>query len=683
MRPLTPDEPDRLGGFRLIAHLGSGDLGDVYLGVDPEGRPAAVRAVRLEYASDHAFRTGFTREADGTTRARGRFIPPLLGHDLAAERPWLATGFVAGPRLRDMVGRGGPLPGPALRLLARGLAEALDHMHTQGCVHRDLSPTTVLVDATGPKLIGLGIGRALEGSPVGRGRSTRPPAYTAPEYLAGRAVLPEGDLFSLGAVLLFAGTGRAPFGEGRSAEVTARVLREPPDLSGVPEELRDTIAACLDKLPENRPSAARLLEELGGPLPDEPPAPSWLPPRSRETVIRAEEAYRSVAAPTLGPLPPPGFDPFPVTIRATGPRPHGRALLRVCALVFVLLLFAVLGVYSLSGAEREASGTAASTCSPHNGPSETLPPPEAPEASFSPDTLVELAFSLDGATLAVTTGDGTTLWNWRSSSAVAHVPNEAAPLPPAPAAFSPNGCLIAQASLHGALVTDLSTGRSWTIASGRTIRSVAFSPNGAELALAIDNDPDRRFLHLYDTETWKPTTALAGSGSLGAVRYTLDGRTVAGGESGGGVATWRTPGGARIGLVRDRNGAGAGAFDVVTGNGGVLVIRGDRVLLMNPTMDREVRAFVPADDHGVPVDVVHSPSSGRVLAARLAPQTDAAFLSIWDFETGEPVRTPWSPPALFPIAISPDGSRLAGVRPETGDIAVYDMGMTLMGILSE
>ncbi|MGQ4271735.1 protein kinase domain-containing protein [Nocardiopsis changdeensis] len=684
MRPLTPDEPDRLGGFRLIAHLGSGDLGAVYLGVSPDGRPAAVRAVRRDFAADPGFRTGFARDAAEAALVRGRFTPPLLGHDLSAEHPWVATGFVAGPCLRDLVRGGGPLPEPSLLLLARGLAEALERLHGQGCVHRDLSPAHVLVDAAGPRLIGLGIGRALADSAALR--EARPPAYTAPEYLAGRTVLPAGDLFSLGSVLLFAATGRTPFDAGPvsgaddPAAVVRRVLREPPDLSGLPDSLRDLVGACLDKLPENRPTAARLLDELGGPLPEEPPEPGWLPPRSRAAVTRAEESYRSVAAPVLGPLPRPGFDPFPVTA-APGPRRRGRVLLRLCAVLAVLLLIGVAGVYTLSG-PRGGSGPAASSCPLRDGVAESLPPPEAPQVDFSADTLVELSFSPDGATLAVATNDGVTLWDWRSSLAVAHLPNDRALLPPAPAAFSPDGCLVAQASRQGALVTDLATGRNRTVAAERQVLAAAFSPDGGELALATDGGPGHGYLHLYDTVSWEETGSLSGSGALADVRYTRDGRTVAAGESGGGVVAWRTSGEHRIGVVRDRSGAGAGAFDVVPGDGGVLVPRGDRVLLVDPSTDREVREFVPDQGHGVPVDVVYSASSDLVIAALLGPGTDEAGMAVWDFASGAPEDTQWTPPALFPVAISPDGSRVAGVRQETGDIAVYDMEMTLMGLLA-
>ncbi|MFL1380168.1 protein kinase domain-containing protein [Nocardiopsis protaetiae] len=685
MRPLTPDEPDRLGGFRLIAHLGSGDLGAVYLGVDPDGRPAAVRAVREDFAADPGFRTGFAHDAAEASRVRGRFTPPLLGHDLSAEHPWVATGFVAGPCLRDLVRGAGPLPEPALLLLARGLAEALERLHGQGCVHHELSPAHVLVDAAGPRLIGLGIGRARSGSAARR--SPRPPAYTAPEYLAGRTVLPAGDLFSLGAVLLFAATGRTPFDAGPPgrpddpAAVVRRVLREPPDLSGLPDALRDLVDACLDKLPENRPTAERLLDALGGPLPEDPPEPDWLPPRARAVVARAEESYRSVAAPVLGPLPRPGFDPFPVAA-APGPRRRGRTLLRLCAVLSVLLLLGVIGVYTLTGSQG-GSEFAAASCPQYNGPVEDLPPPEDPQVDFSSDTLVELSFSPDGETLAVATNAGVTLWNWRSSLPVAHLPNDRALLPPAPAAFSPDGCLVSQASRQGALVTDLATGRTRAVAAEMPVLATAFSPDGGELALATDSDPERRYLHLYDTVSWEETGSLSGSGALADVRYTRDGQTVAAGEAGGGVVAWRTSGRHRIGVIRDRSGAGAGAFDVVSGDEGMLVPRGDRVLLMDPSTDREVREFVPAQGNGVPVDVVYSPSTDLVLAALLGPGTADAGLAVWDFESGAPEETRWSPPALYPIAISPDGSRLAGVRQETGEIAVYDMELTLMGLLTE
>ena len=110
MRPLNPDEPTRLGEFRIIAHLGSGGMGRVYLGAGPQGSPAAVTVVRAAYAVDLDFRARFAREAALAPRMRNRFTPPHLGHDLSAPVPWAATAYVPGPRCAPSYGAPAPSP---------------------------------------------------------------------------------------------------------------------------------------------------------------------------------------------------------------------------------------------------------------------------------------------------------------------------------------------------------------------------------------------------------------------------------------------------------------------------------------------------------------------------------------------------------------------------------------------
>ncbi|MEE2039149.1 protein kinase [Nocardiopsis sp. CT-R113] len=694
MRPLNPDEPTRLGEFRLIAHLGSGGMGRVYLGADPRGRPAAVTVVRAAYAVDLDFRARFTREAALAPRMRNRFTPPHLGHDLSAPVPWTATAYVPGPTLRALVRRTGPLPATAVTTVARGLAETLDAVHSTGAVHRGLTPSTVLVDAHGPRLIDFGVSRAVDGARLTRpGEGVGRPAYLAPEHLSGGAATPPSDLFSLGGALLFAATGADPFGEGQPSDVLYRVLREPPALDGVPGSLRPLVAACLDKLPENRPTAQEVLDHLGGPLPAEPPSAPWLPPRAHAVVAETEEAYRSTAAPqsegTASPDPwaafAPGSHPAPTARPGSGRR--RRIALRVVSLLGVVVLLAGAGLYAVALPAWEAAGGtgAARDCSASGRISENLALTGPPQVMFPTGVPLELSFSPDGTVLAVSQVDRVTLWDWEASRPLARIDNEAATVPPTPAAFSPDGCLLAYGTLDGAAVTDLGTGRAWTVGPRQPARSAAFSPDGTSLAVGVQSDPGARFLHLYDTEDWKLTSALPGSGSLGAIQYSPDGTTVAGGEVDGGVAVWRAEddGIDPLGLVSERAGVGADAFDILPDGSGVLLIRSDRVLLVEPENERVLREFVPDDEDHFLVDVAYSEASSRVFAALLAPGTGSGSTMAWDYRDAASARLGQDLPRLFPLALSPDGARLAGLRADTGDLAVYDTDLSLLGVIGD
>ncbi|MGW7584198.1 protein kinase domain-containing protein [Kitasatospora sp. NPDC054768] len=265
MRALGSDDPRRVGGYRLLRRLGSGGMGRVYLGRTAGGRTVAVKVVRSELTDDAEFRARFRQEVAAARRVGGAWTAPVLDADTEGARPWVATGYVAGPALGDAVRTYGPLPEPAVRSLGVGLAEALAHVHGLGLVHRDVKPSNVLLTLDGPRLIDFGIARALDaaGGLTRSGYVVGSPGFMSPEQANGQAVGPAGDVFSLGAVLAFAATGVHPFGEGVSAAVLLyRVLHEEPDVAGLPEPLRGIVLGCLAKDPAARPTPRQLRARL-------------------------------------------------------------------------------------------------------------------------------------------------------------------------------------------------------------------------------------------------------------------------------------------------------------------------------------------------------------------------------------------------------------------------------------
>ncbi|MFW5416085.1 protein kinase [Nocardiopsis sp. CNT-189] len=291
MYELRPDDPRELGGYTLLRRIGAGGMGVVYLGVPAGGgEPAAVKAVRPEYAEDAEFRARFAGEAELARRVRGPYTARVLGADTEGPTPWLATEYVPGPGLDRAVRDGGPFPEDSLRVLAAGLAEALSAIHSVGLVHRDLKPSNVLLSPRGPQVIDFGISRAVDATSFTRtGQTLGTPGYMSPEQATGADLDHRGDVFSYGGVLVFAATGRQPFGTGDPAALLYRVVNEEPDLSGVPDGLRGLIASCLAKDPADRPGLDAVLAGLGAdPLPgsDEEAATAWLPDSVATQVIR-------------------------------------------------------------------------------------------------------------------------------------------------------------------------------------------------------------------------------------------------------------------------------------------------------------------------------------------------------------------------------------------------------------
>ncbi|MEV8094322.1 serine/threonine-protein kinase [Kitasatospora sp. NPDC085879] len=288
MEPLGAADPARVGAYRLLGRLGAGGMGRVYLGRTAGGRTVAVKVVRGELADDPEFRARFRQEVAAARLVGGRWTAPVLDADTEGDHPWVASGYVAGPSLDAAVRRHGPLPVPAVHTLGAALAEALEQVHGLGLVHRDVKPSNVLLALDGPRLIDFGIARALDAATAltRSGYVVGSPGYLSPEQAAGEPAGPAGDVFSLGAVLAFAATGTAPFGEGVSAAVLLyRVLHEEPDLDGLTGPLYEAVRACLAKHAADRPTPAALRALLA---PGASPASGdWLPSAVSAAVARS------------------------------------------------------------------------------------------------------------------------------------------------------------------------------------------------------------------------------------------------------------------------------------------------------------------------------------------------------------------------------------------------------------
>ena len=258
-------DPERIGPYVVLGRLGSGSMGQVYLGRSAAGRLVAVKTIRVELAEEAGFRTRFAQEVAAARKVSGVFTAAVVEADPEADLPWLATAYVPAPSLARLVLACGPLPVATVRWLAAGCAEALASIHGAGLVHRDLKPSNVLVAPDGPRVIDFGVARAAErmGRTTARG-AVGTPAYMAPEQARDtREASVASDVYSLGATLLFAATGHPPYSGASVMDVLARLATEEPDLSGLPGELSEVITACLHRVPRQRPTSTAMLVQLG------------------------------------------------------------------------------------------------------------------------------------------------------------------------------------------------------------------------------------------------------------------------------------------------------------------------------------------------------------------------------------------------------------------------------------
>ncbi|MFZ3555685.1 protein kinase domain-containing protein [Streptomyces sp. BH055] len=321
--PLGADDPQDIGSFNIIGLLGVGGMGEVYLGASDKGY-AAVKRVRPRLVSSERFE----REVGILYRAPAGVAPRVLASDGTAERPWFATEYVPGLTVDEAVRLRGPLPADALWLLLAEAAAHLSAVHASEIVHRDIKPGNVMLVRDGVKLIDFGIARAADQARLTKsGGSYGTQGFSAPEQQAGdEDVDAPADVYALGALVLYAASGRTP-----------GVVPDVEPLRAVDAGLAAVIGSCLATGPEARPTAGEVAEAARAHLPVPPPV--W--PSEVMSRITSRRAFAATPVGKLDTVPPPdqAVGPTPGTAPPSTvlPRPPlARRLLLPAAAVLAL-----------------------------------------------------------------------------------------------------------------------------------------------------------------------------------------------------------------------------------------------------------------------------------------------------------------------------------------------------------
>nr|P54742.1 RecName: Full=Serine/threonine-protein kinase AfsK [Streptomyces griseus]BAA08203.1 afsKG [Streptomyces griseus] len=357
---LTQHDPRRIGPFEVLGRLGAGGMGLVYLARSASGRRVAIKTVRTELAEDQLFRVRFTREVEAARAVSGFYTAAVVDADPRAAVPWLATAYVPAPSLEEIVNECGPMPTQAVRWLAAGIAQALQSIHGAGLVHRDLKPSNVLVVEDGPRVIDFGIASGVSNTRLTMTNvAVGTPAYMSPEQARdSRSVTGASDIFSLGSTLVFAATGHAPFHGANPVETVFMLVREGPDLEGLPDDLRPLIESCMQMdathpAAEPRDLQAQLAPHLfASGSDDSGTASAWLPVPATAMIERRRGGRRTARRPPR---------PRPRRLRAApqGPGAGHRLAQRgrpAFALPAVLALAAVRRVRTAAGPSAAPDG---------------------------------------------------------------------------------------------------------------------------------------------------------------------------------------------------------------------------------------------------------------------------------------------------------------------------------------
>jgi serine/threonine protein kinase len=264
MERLRAGDPEKIGPWQIINRLGSGGMGIVYMGTNGT-RAAAIKVVRDFLLEDPASRTRIAREVDTLLRVKSAFVAEIVGSDVNGNPAWIATDYVDGPSLKTLVENEGPLRHDDWIEFAKGFLSAVAAVHSVGVVHRDIKPSNILISKGGPKLIDFGISFTNDATSLtGTGMVAGTPAWLAPEQFLGREITVAVDNFAAGSTLMYAATGRVPWGAEDSSvgAIMHTILVEEPDTSMLTEFQIELITPLLIKDAASRKTASQILKRL-------------------------------------------------------------------------------------------------------------------------------------------------------------------------------------------------------------------------------------------------------------------------------------------------------------------------------------------------------------------------------------------------------------------------------------
>ncbi|HUY89134.1 MAG TPA: serine/threonine-protein kinase [Pirellulales bacterium] len=272
-KPPAREAPRTFGQYELLAELGRGGMGVVYQARQKHlGRTVALKMVLASHLASAQQLRRFEAEGRAAASLRHANIVRLLDSGQVEGQPYLAMDYIAGENLARRLQRG-PLDMDAAVRLVCDVARAVDYLHKQGIVHRDVKPSNILLDEDGqPYLTDFGLAKLLatDSHLTGTGVAAGTPSYMAPEQAAGQPadVTPLCDVYSLGAVLYELLAGRPPFQAASAIDVLIQVLESEPVSPrhlnpAVPRSLATICLKCLEKQPAARyASAGALADDL-------------------------------------------------------------------------------------------------------------------------------------------------------------------------------------------------------------------------------------------------------------------------------------------------------------------------------------------------------------------------------------------------------------------------------------
>ena len=335
----------KIPGYRILKKLGSGAMATVFLARQVSlDRLVAIKVLPKKFSEDQKFITRFYKEGQAAAKLNHPNIVQAYDVGQAGDHHYFVMEYVDGETVSDQISRDTRIEEAEAIDFVHQIAEALQHAHDRGIIHRDIKPKNIMVTPSGAvKLADLGLARAISDRELARveeGRAYGTPYYISPEQIRGKVDIgPAADVYGLGATCYHMVTGRVPFSGRNPSEVMHRHLRDelvPPDHvnSALSPGFAQVIEMMMAKDPVDRyHSAADLVEDLGLVVRGEPPhfARSKLDLAAIATPVDADASIRVMEEAGRAGV---GL--------AAGPLQVGLLVLLIGSIIGNLVLFAIL-----------------------------------------------------------------------------------------------------------------------------------------------------------------------------------------------------------------------------------------------------------------------------------------------------------------------------------------------------
>ena len=670
------------GGYRLVAELGRGGMGVVWLAEDQlVGRQVAIKELRPPLGLSQDERKTHMVRALQEARSAARVDHPgavalfdVLPATAADDAVYLIMELVQGPTLAQVIGQQGRLAEPTVADFGMQLLSVLEAAHALGVVHRDIKPANILIAADGQlKLTDFGIAHTIGDLRLTRSGVMGTQAYLAPELFESAPITPAADVWSLGATLYAAAEGCGPFDRGTTGATLRAILIDDPPVPRCSPALATALTGMLQRDPARRASTSQARADLQA-------AASAPGTDTGLSASRPEPSWAELST-TRSPAPPPAPPPSRHAPQPPPPgqsRPPRHTVAIVIAVIAVVLLVVIPGGMLAASHPSKPGSNPGSTAQKPN-PSRGAPQPSAPAIHSLAATLADpqgsltsggvwsLAFSPDGKTLA--TGDGNNrvyLWNTATDTATAVVKDPNTGSEVSALAFTPDGQTLALGDDIGGIYLWRTATHSFTAnLLDNHIHGtdwVTFSPDGQVLANADGMNPP---FYLWNVTTQKITAKLKDPNSLGANYgvFSPDGQTLAVADDNGATYLWDVATrSVTTTLVAPH--AGGVIWAAFSADGQVLAT-GDtngRIYLWNVvTHSLTATLAEPRGQNGV-AWLALSPD-GQTLAADYdtKQESNSSTIYLWNTATHKLTATLTDPRSQGPQdgAFSPDGQTLA------------------------